>query len=136
MINGQLSDQWYSRDFFVGVYFFRFVFFLNDTATTEIYTLALHDALPISGEAVAGGQAAARHRVGETRGFGGAVDLPLSAVGGDRDRALCDREVGADERQVVVIAAVAIADGQRPERDRIGADVGAGRARGGAGGGR
>src|SRR6266571_4856372 len=28
---------------------FRFVFFFNDTATTEIYTLSLHDALPISG---------------------------------------------------------------------------------------
>src|SRR5499427_11124806 len=28
-----------------------FVFFFNDTATTEIYTLSLHDALPIlSGE--------------------------------------------------------------------------------------
>src|SRR3712207_8022242 len=26
------------------------VFFLNDTATTEIYTLALHDALPIYSE--------------------------------------------------------------------------------------
>src|SRR3712207_8189167 len=25
-----------------------FFFFLNDTATTEIYTLSLHDALPIS----------------------------------------------------------------------------------------
>src|SRR2546430_9855977 len=25
-------------------------FFFNDTATTEIYTLSLHDALPISGE--------------------------------------------------------------------------------------
>src|SRR2546430_5828964 len=27
---------------------FRFFFFFNDTATTEIYTLSLHDALPIS----------------------------------------------------------------------------------------
>src|SRR2546429_3256587 len=27
-----------------------FVFFFNDTATTEIYTLSLHDALPISCE--------------------------------------------------------------------------------------
>src|ERR1041384_8848222 len=27
----------------------RFFFFFNDTATTEIYTLSLHDALPISG---------------------------------------------------------------------------------------
>src|SRR5207249_11576423 len=28
--------------------FFAFFFFFNDTATTEIYTLSLHDALPIS----------------------------------------------------------------------------------------
>src|SRR2546430_11911726 len=27
-------------------------FFFNDTATTEIYTLSLHDALPISGHVV------------------------------------------------------------------------------------
>src|SRR2546428_4338479 len=27
---------------------FVFLFFFNDTATTEIYTLSLHDALPIS----------------------------------------------------------------------------------------
>src|SRR3712207_9410921 len=30
---------------FVGTFLF---FFFNDTATTEIYTLSLHDALPIS----------------------------------------------------------------------------------------
>src|SRR2546429_6699126 len=29
-----------------------FFFFFNDTATTEIYTLSLHDALPISHERV------------------------------------------------------------------------------------
>src|SRR6266511_592009 len=29
-------------------YFFFFFFFFNDTATTEIYTLSLHDALPIT----------------------------------------------------------------------------------------
>src|SRR2546430_7627995 len=28
-------------------YFLFFFFFFNDTATTEIYTLSLHDALPI-----------------------------------------------------------------------------------------
>src|SRR5215203_7443823 len=28
--------------------FFFFFFFFNDTATTEIYTLSLHDALPFS----------------------------------------------------------------------------------------
>src|SRR2546429_2625847 len=31
--------------FCLGLFFF---FFFNDTATTEIYTLSLHDALPIS----------------------------------------------------------------------------------------
>src|SRR3712207_7951731 len=31
-----------------------FFFFFNDTATTEIYTLSLHDALPISGLEVGG----------------------------------------------------------------------------------
>src|SRR2546430_7562989 len=34
-------------------------FFFNDTATTEIYTLSLHDALPICG-GVAGGASGAR----------------------------------------------------------------------------
>src|SRR2546428_11552585 len=31
---------------------FFFFFFFNDTATTEIYTLSLHDALPISSQVV------------------------------------------------------------------------------------
>jgi len=31
-----------------------FFFFFNDTATTEIYTLSLHDALPISASATGG----------------------------------------------------------------------------------
>src|SRR5207302_10156598 len=33
---------------------FFFFFFFNDTATTEIYTLSLHDALPILREAKEG----------------------------------------------------------------------------------
>src|SRR5258707_9929582 len=40
--------------------FFFFFFFFNDTATTEIYTLSLHDALPIyylRAQAEAGAQA-------------------------------------------------------------------------------
>src|SRR2546422_10659053 len=42
-----------SFDFFVYflypfLFSFFFFFFFNDTATTEIYTLSLHDALPIS----------------------------------------------------------------------------------------
>src|SRR5256885_14961604 len=31
----------------IGVFPYYFFFFFNDTATTEIYTLSLHDALPI-----------------------------------------------------------------------------------------
>src|SRR2546430_7317904 len=34
--------------FSLQLYFFFVFFFFNDTATTEIYTLSLHDALPIS----------------------------------------------------------------------------------------
>src|SRR2546423_9940625 len=30
------------------IHYYLYFFFFNDTATTEIYTLSLHDALPIS----------------------------------------------------------------------------------------
>src|SRR5882762_11704820 len=33
---------------FAVIFFSMLFFFFNDTATTEIYTLSLHDALPIS----------------------------------------------------------------------------------------
>src|SRR5437868_15360401 len=33
--------------YLIVVFYFFFFFFFNDTATTEIYTLSLHDALPI-----------------------------------------------------------------------------------------
>src|SRR6266480_7912511 len=36
------------------------VFFFNDTATTEIYTLSLHDALPISSLDPLGGEMVSR----------------------------------------------------------------------------
>src|SRR5258708_30441995 len=42
------------------------IFFFNDTATTEIYTLSLHDALPISAgdqQVVEGGAARRLHRL-------------------------------------------------------------------------
>src|SRR5438309_8320009 len=37
-----------------------FFFFFNDTATTEIYTLSLHDALPIFDGSDAGGEECSR----------------------------------------------------------------------------
>src|SRR6266496_5126801 len=46
-------------------------FFFNDTATTEIYTLSLHDALPISGVRLellqTGDRRRHRHRAGPER---------------------------------------------------------------------
>src|SRR5215467_15795999 len=41
-------------------FFVLFVFFFNDTATTEIYTLSLHDALPIWGRSCPARRARAR----------------------------------------------------------------------------
>src|SRR3712207_9180816 len=59
-----------------------FVFFFNDTATTEIYTLSLHDALPI----FAGGE---RQPLRPATGMAGA------GVGGRRG---AGRERAAGER--------------------------------------
>src|SRR5690349_23957736 len=54
--------------FLITLFFCSFLlFFFNDTATTEIYTLSLHDALPISAARkalAARGQAAGRQRLG------------------------------------------------------------------------
>src|SRR2546429_7187683 len=61
-----------------------FFFFFNDTATTEIYTLSLHDALPICAHAGAG--ARARHRrildPDESRGRAGRRDPAVEGQGG------------------------------------------------------
>src|SRR3712207_7341597 len=63
-----------------------FFFFFNDTATTEIYTLSLHDALPISRPAdrcrAAGRRptSAGRCAAGR-RGRGGSLTEPLQCLG-------------------------------------------------------
>src|SRR3712207_7081355 len=63
-----------------------FFFFFNDTATTEIYTLSLHDALPICARppGMAGGERAAPRRGprGDRRG-GGAPRGRRGSVGRD-----------------------------------------------------
>src|SRR5256885_10702085 len=43
-----LSILFYLLVILTPIIYFYFFFFFNDTATTEIYTLSLHDALPIS----------------------------------------------------------------------------------------
>src|SRR5262249_62115493 len=50
-----LPYLFYSFSFLLPFSFFFSFFFFNDTATTEIYTLSLHDALPIcNGSTVTG----------------------------------------------------------------------------------
>src|SRR5256885_12092030 len=56
-------------------------FFFNDTATTEIYTLSLHDALPISVGATHGGGP-----LGRMHAAGGAPGRRWRALCGDRPR--------------------------------------------------
>src|SRR5688572_32514885 len=48
MISIDMVDRYLFRRIQCRAVIFLFFFFFNDTATTEIYTLSLHDALPIS----------------------------------------------------------------------------------------
>src|SRR3712207_8802856 len=54
------------------------LFFFNDTATTEIYTLSLHDALPISGGV--GGRHLEPEDLAQQAGRGVAVKAALAIV--------------------------------------------------------
>src|SRR2546429_5398213 len=65
------------------------VFFFNDTATTEIYTLSLHDALPISAAAVSDRGVARGRGVNEVCDAAAASDRGVARGRGvreDRDR--------------------------------------------------
>src|SRR3712207_8011603 len=70
------------------------MFFFNDTATTEIYTLSLHDALPISEEGARVeklrdlGRAAPRRRADQAEGDDGRVAVLLypHVLGGEGGR--------------------------------------------------
>src|SRR5256885_15744213 len=53
-----MSRRLFLRDGLPSVFFF---FFFNDTATTEIYTLSLHDALPIFARVDDGQRHAVQH---------------------------------------------------------------------------
>src|SRR3712207_8654791 len=64
-------------------------FFFNDTATTEIYTLSLHDALPICHEG--DGRRAGQHGVGGGH-RAGAVEGPATAGGGRDVEGTADRK--------------------------------------------
>src|SRR3712207_6882605 len=64
-----------------------YVFFFNDTATTEIYTLSLHDALPILGASMSsfGGALVSSARGLEVSGSGASARATRSPSN-ERDR--------------------------------------------------
>src|SRR3712207_7166144 len=68
-------------------------FFFNDTATTEIYTLSLHDALPISRHGGLAAAALAHEREGRALGDG-----EVDAVHGAEDAARLAREEALQRR--------------------------------------
>src|SRR2546422_10788765 len=67
-----------------------FFFFFNDTATTEIYTLSLHDALPIAGRDHRARRAGHRSLPGPGR-------LRRRGIGHARERRACGRRAAATE---------------------------------------
>src|SRR2546428_8414854 len=62
--------------------FFFFFFFFNDTATTEIYTLSLHDALPILDSAIGRRkqEECVDHRLAERREDAGCVQHDVGVL--------------------------------------------------------
>src|SRR3712207_7747567 len=72
-----------------------FFFFFNDTATTEIYTLSLHDALPISEHVADAVARPHRHAAGQRAHGEPGAELAIEAglqVGRVRPHARPDRE--------------------------------------------
>src|SRR2546423_6266927 len=61
---------------------FSLFFFFNDTATTEIYTLSLHDALPICGRGGGGGDVGRHDHDDGVLLRGGETDRPVGERGG------------------------------------------------------
>src|SRR6266542_3909553 len=118
-------------------FFFFFFFFFNDTATTEIYTLSLHDALPIliehghlvGADRHGGGIGQRRAQASFARGISdlGAADFRIAVAERDRqlhrndvDRAhqrLRERHRAGKAAAVVFRAPVADAD-RRVDYDR------------------
>src|SRR2546426_10358775 len=107
---------------------FFFFFFFNDTATTEIYTLSLHDALPISLlEATPIGR-------GGKSGDRAAVDvvgIDVRAVAAAERSGRCRPQVGDDRGRLISrlegaqLSVAVIGVRQRPRR--VGEGVGSGR---------
>src|SRR3712207_9266897 len=74
-------------------------FFFNDTATTEIYTLSLHDALPISERPRIAAREAGRRpaRAGRGRLRGRAAPRRVVPVAAARDPGAADQPLRSEE---------------------------------------
>src|SRR3712207_4639066 len=95
-----------------------YFFFFNDTATTEIYTLSLHDALPISqrpGEDPAVGHQ--RPGAGVEADAAGRLRV---AAGGGRRRAPVGGAVRRAVRRSRLVAVGDRAEDSHAERSRVG----------------
>src|SRR5258708_9466209 len=73
----------------------QFLLFFNDTATTEIYTLSLHDALPISQQHLGGLTGADQQRAAAARG----LQRQLTLAEGPRDKPQARSEEHTSELQ-------------------------------------
>src|SRR5438270_4321599 len=82
--------------------FFWFLFFFNDTATTEIYTLSLHDALPIFGFEIEGRLGRAMNPRHYRRGW-----HCTSTLGTIGSAAACARLFGLDRARIAHALAIA-----------------------------
>src|SRR5216684_9311428 len=95
-------------------FYLFFFFFFNDTATTEIYTLSLHDALPIFAAPLA-------HPSAGTK----AKDAPRIVGGPGRNRELVEAAIDAVIQEQLVVAPE---DHPRDQGDSFGAERAAGLA--------
>src|SRR2546427_3905958 len=98
---------------------YLFFFFFNDTATTEIYTLSLHDALPIS---VLGGERPAHQGVERPveglRGRGGEKPDPAEVDAEDGGVAAVQGAGAAQQRAVAAERDQAIEPGRARQQRR------------------
>src|SRR6266508_82574 len=106
---------------------FFFFFFFNDTATTEIYTLSLHDALPIRGARPGRGAAAPVALVPrvQPRTVPGGVRVVVPHAARELDHRKLGRQDGPglletlDDRRVVTELLVAVGLGAPGRRHRL-----------------
>src|SRR3989442_9136756 len=91
-------------------YLSSFFFFFNDTATTEIYTLSLHDALPIFLQALQLCQQAGMVRLGK-----GALDGTKLRGNASRHKGMSYERMGEREKQLEAEIERMLGGAERPD---------------------